>query len=312
VITEFIVTAGEIPKRLDQFLVHRERNISRANLQRLIEKGRIRVNARLSKSGKKIKPGDRITMDSPQPEPLLINNQVVPLDILYEDEALLVLNKPAGIVVHPATGNWSGTLLNALLAHFQAEQENWRFPSGKTKPGLVHRLDKDTSGMMVVAKTPRTHQLLAVQFETHSILRQYEALVWSIPRCEHGVIELPIGRDDRERKKVSFTSIRSQPAVTEYRILQHFGSYASRVKLSPRTGRTHQLRVHLASIGCPILGDEVYGDPQLWRQKNINIPRVMLHAKTLGFRHPFSGKFQEYTVNWPLDVHMFFQSLHAQ
>ena len=308
-ITEFVVTAGETRKRLDQFLVHREREISRSGLQRLIELGRIRVNARVVKPSHKIKPGDRITMDTPQPGPLLVNGEAMPLEILYEDEALLVLNKPAGIVVHPASGNWSGTLVNALLAHFHAEGDSETIKDGKAKPGLVHRLDKDTSGVMVIAKTDHAHRALAAQFETHSIIRMYEALVLGVPRHDHGVIELAIGRDRRDGKKVSSNTGRPQVAVTEYRVLHKLGNLASHVLLSPRTGRTHQLRAHMASLGCPILGDEVYGGRKVGGVKELDTPRVMLHAKTLGFQHPLSGTFQEYLASLPSDMHVICESL---
>ncbi len=308
-ITEFIVTAGETRKRLDQFLVNRERDMSRSRLQRLIELGRIRVNARRVKPSHTIKPGDHITMDVPQPGPLLVDGKVMPLEILHEDEVLLVLNKPAGVVVHPASGNWAGTVINALLAHIQNHADA-EMSLGKTAiPGLVHRLDKDTSGVMVVAKTDHAHRTLAAQFEKHSITRIYEALVWGMPRQEQGVIELPIGRDRGEPKKVSFNTAQPQRAVTEYRVDQIFGDLASRVVLSPRTGRTHQLRVHLASLGCPILGDETYGGQKVCRVTQIDIPRVMLHARTLGFLHPFSGMFQEYSVGFPLDMQGISQAL---
>ncbi|MDH4194608.1 MAG: RluA family pseudouridine synthase [Nitrospirota bacterium] len=301
-ITEFVVTAGETRKRLDQFLVHHERDMSRSGLQRLIGLGRIRVNARVVKPSQKIKPGDRITMDTPKPGPLLVNGEAVPLEILHEDKALLVLNKPAGIVVHPASGNWSGTLVNALLAHFQADEDSERSKDGTVQPGLVHRLDKHTSGVMVIAKTEHAHRALAAQFEKHSITRMYEALLWGVPREERGVIELAIGRDRVEGKIVSSNTVRPQRAVTEYRVAQKLGDLASHVVLSPRTGRTHQLRVHLASLGCPILGDEPYGAQKVCRVKEIDIPRVMLHARTLGFQHPLSGEYQEYSSEFPSDM----------
>jgi 23S rRNA pseudouridine1911/1915/1917 synthase len=308
-ITEFVVTAGETCKRLDQFLVHRERDMSRSGLQRLIELGRIRVNARVVKPSQKIKPGDHITMDTPQPGPLLVNGEAVPLEILHEDEALLVLNKPAGIVVHPASGNWSGTLVNALLAHLHAKGDSGTIKGGKVQPGLVHRLDKATSGVMVIAKTDHAHRALAAQFETHSIIRRYEALVLGVPRHDHGVIELAIGRDRVQGKKVSSNTGRPQSAVTEFRVLQKLGNLASLVLLLPRTGRTHQLRAHMASLGCPILGDEAYGDQKVCWVMEIGIPRAMLHAKTLGFQHPLSGIFQEYSVSHPSDMHVICESL---
>ncbi|MDR4482156.1 MAG: RluA family pseudouridine synthase [Nitrospirales bacterium] len=308
-ITDFIVTGGETRKRLDQFLVNRERDISRSRLQRLIELGRIRVNDRMVKPSHTIKPGDHITMDVPQPGPLLVGGKTLPLEILHEDEALLVLNKPAGVVVHPAAGNWEGTVINALLAHIPNHADA-EISNGQTAlPRLVHRLDKDTSGVMVVAKTDHAHRTLGTQFEKHSITRIYKALVWGVPRQQQGVIELPIGRDRGEPKKVSSNTAQPQRAVTEYRVEQVFGDLASQVVLSPRTGRTHQLRVHLASLGCPIWGDETYGGQKVCRITEIDIPRVMLHAGTLGFQHPVSGVFQEYSVGFPLDMQGIYQRL---
>ncbi|WNM63082.1 RluA family pseudouridine synthase [Candidatus Nitrospira neomarina] len=308
-ITEFIVTEGETRKRLDQFLVNRERDISRSRLQRLIELGRIRVNDRMVKPSHTIKPGDHITMDVPQPGPLLVDGKAMTLDILHEDEVLLVLNKPAGVVVHPAAGNWEGTVINALLAHIPKQADAEMIIEKRAVPRLVHRLDKDTSGVMVVAKTDHAHRTLAAQFEQHSINRIYEAFVWGVPRQEQGVMELPIGRDRGEPKKVSSNTAQPQRAVTEYRVEQVFGDLASQVVLFPRTGRTHQLRVHLASLGCPILGDETYGGQKVCRITEIDIPRVMLHARTLGFQHPVSGVFQEYSVGCPLDMQGICQSL---
>lgn len=301
-ITEFVITAGEKRKRLDVFLAHREPEVSRSGLQRLIELGRIRVNARVVKPSQKVKPGDHITMDTPQPGPLMVEGEEVALDVLYEDNVLLVVNKPAGIVVHPTSGNWSGTLLNALLAHGQTLEESVPPQKGNLQPGLVHRLDKDTSGVMVVAKTDHAHRRLAVQFERHTITRTYEALVWGIPQHMQGVIELPIGRDSENGRRRSSSAAQPKMAITEYEVVQTFGRLASHMMLSPRTGRTHQLRVHLQSIGCPILGDRTYGGQKVGRLGSLEIPRTMLHARTLGFHHPSSGTFQEYTVRLPSDM----------
>ena len=192
-ITEFVVTPGEQPKRLDVFLVNRERDMSRSRLQRLIELGRIRINDQVVRPSQKIKPGDRITMDVPKPEPLELQGEAIPLEVLFEDDQLLILNKPPGIVVHPAPGNWTGTLVNALLHYFQISGGTVSNIGGKERPGLVHRLDKDTSGVMVIAKTDHAHRHLSGQFKQHTILRVYEALVWEVPKKGHGLIELAIG-----------------------------------------------------------------------------------------------------------------------
>ncbi len=310
-ITEFVVTAGETCKRLDRFLVHRERDVSRSGLQRLIQLGRIRVNAQVVKPSQKIKPGDCITMDTPQPGPLMRNGKALPLDVLYEDESLLVLNKPAGVVVHPTSGNWAGTLVNAVLAHFQNAQGRNGIKSGNVRPGMVHRLDKDTSGVMVIAKTDLAHRALAAQFEHHTISRIYEALVWGLPQHEQGLIEMALGRDTHEGKKVSSNTARPQKAVTEYRVVERCGNLAAHVLLYPRTGRTHQLRVHLASQGCPILGDETYGGKRVCRIGAFEVLRVMLHARTLGFTHPVLRTYQEYSIPFPSDMERVLKGLRC-
>lgn len=301
-ITEFIVTSGEQPKRLDVFLVNRERDISRSALQRLIELGRIRLNDQVVKASQKIKPGDRITMDVPKPEPLSIKGEAIPLDVLYEDESLLVLNKPSGIVSHPAPGNWTGTLVNALLHHFQTSGGTISTIGGKERPGLVHRLDKQTSGIMVISKTDVAHRALAAQFKLHSITRVYEALVWGVPKKGRGVIELAIGRDSKERKKFSARTTSPKQSTTEYVVVRRYGKVAAHVMLYPRTGRTHQLRVHLTSLGHPILGDDTYGGRRVCVLDGLSIPRVMLHANTLGFVHPVTGVMAQFTRPVPEDM----------
>jgi 23S rRNA pseudouridine1911/1915/1917 synthase len=310
-ITEFLVTAGEQPKRLDVFLVNRERDISRSALQRLIEMGRIRVNGLAVKPSQKIKPGDRITMDVPKAEPLELKGEAIALEILFEDDCLLVLNKPAGLVVHPAPGNWTGTLVNALLHHFQTSGGTASTIGGKERPGLVHRLDKYTSGVMVIAKTDVAHRALAAQFKLHTILRVYEALIWGVPRKGHGLINLAIGRDTKERKKFSSRTTSPRESVTEYKVDHRYGTSAAHVLLYPHTGRTHQLRVHLTSLGHPILGDSTYGGNKVCTIDHIEIPRVMLHARTLGFRHPMTAEALEFTRPSPFDMEQVMHALDA-
>ncbi|MBI5854054.1 MAG: RluA family pseudouridine synthase [Nitrospirae bacterium] len=299
---ELIVTPGETRKRLDLFLAHRDPALSRSALQRLIEDGCIRLNDRPAKPSQKIKPGDCIVLEIPRPAPLDLKPEPIPLEILEEDEALVVLNKPVGLVVHPAPGHWSGTLVNALLHHFTGPDGTLSSIGGKERPGLVHRLDKETSGVMVVAKTDQAHHALAAQFKEHSITREYEALVWGAMKKTEGLIELAIGRDLRERKKFSARTARPRPSATVYRVLERYGALASRVALFPRTGRTHQLRVHLNSIDHPILGDPTYGGKKVRRLEQIEIPRVMLHARTLGFQHPRTGAYREFSAPTPLDM----------
>lgn len=307
--TEFLVTSGEAPKRLDVFLVNREPKLSRSALQRLIEQGRVQINGHVVKPSQKIKPGDTITFDIPKPEPLEVKGEAIALDVLCEDDELLVLNKPTGLVVHPAPGHWAGTLVNALLHHFETSGGSVSSIGGKERPGLVHRLDKETSGVMVIAKTDQAHRGLAAQFKHHTITRAYEALVWGVPKNGHGRIELAIGRDTKERKKFSARTAKPRESVTEFRVEYRFGKLAAHVVLFPRTGRTHQLRVHLTSIGHPILGDPTYGGRKVCVIEDIEIPRVMLHARTLGFTHPATGTYQEYTVPSPPDMESVRQAL---
>jgi 23S rRNA pseudouridine1911/1915/1917 synthase len=308
-VTEFVVTAGELPKRLDVFLVNREPKLSRSALQRLIEQGRVRINGQIVKPSHKIRPGETIAFDIPKAEPLELKGESIPLDVLYEDNVLLILNKPAGLVVHPAPGHWGGTLVNALLHHFQTSGGTVSTIGGKERPGLVHRLDKDTSGVMVIAKTDEAHRALSAQFKHHTITRVYEALISNVPKKGHGLIELAIGRDKKERKKFSAHTARPKESVTEYTVDHRFGKLAAHAVLHPRTGRTHQLRVHLASLGHPILGDQTYGGKKVCTVEGVEIPRVMLHARTLGFHHPTTGEFQEYTKPFPPDMEQVVQAL---
>jgi 23S rRNA pseudouridine1911/1915/1917 synthase len=303
------VSAGETPKRLDVFLSTHTAGLSRAAAQRLIEQGAVTVNGRATKRSLKIKPGDTIEWDVPQPTPLEIAGEPIPLEILFEDEHLLVLNKPAGLVAHPAPGHWRGTLVNALLYHLQKEKGTVPFSSigGKERPGLVHRLDKGTSGVMVVAKTDAAHQGLSRQFKAHTIHRVYLALVRGAVKGAMRRVDLAIGRDTHDRKKFSARTTSPRDAVTEFHVVERFGAISSGteatlVEVYPRTGRTHQIRVHLASLGHPILGDETYGGRKVCSIGGLAIERPMLHAQTLGFTHPATGKSLEYTVSPPADM----------
>ncbi|MCS6328262.1 MAG: RluA family pseudouridine synthase [Nitrospira sp.] len=299
---EIVVTGGESSKRIDVFLDNRDPTFSRSALQRLIGEGRILINGQTIRPSQQIKPGDRIRLEVPRPEPLDLKPEAIPFDILHEDAELLVLHKPAGLVVHPAPGNWSGTLVNALLHHFATSGVTPSHIGGKERPGLVHRLDKDTSGVMVIAKTDQAHRALAAQFKLHTITRVYEALIWGGPKKGHGLIELAIGRDTKERKKFSARTTKPKPSATDYQVEERYGKIAAYVRLFPRTGRTHQLRVHLTSIDHPILGDKTYGGAKVMSVAGVTIPRVMLHARTLGFTHPNGGEYHEFDVPCPPDM----------
>ena len=309
--TEILVTSGEGAKRLDHFLANREPYFSRTALQRLILDGHITIDGQEIKPSHKIRPGDRIIVTVPRPEPIEIQPEPIPLDILYEDESVLVINKPAGLVVHPAPGHWSGTLVNALLYHLVSGEGSLSTIGGKERPGLVHRLDKDTTGVLVVAKHDQAHRFLAAQFKRHSITRVYEALVGGKPKTGQGRIELSIGRDLKDRKKISVRTNRPRESFTTYRVVERYGKIATRLELFPGTGRTHQLRVHLAAIGCPILGDQTYGGRKAMSMDDLLIPRVMLHAKVLGFTHPVTTKEMTFSAPVPPDMQKVVDGLHA-
>jgi 23S rRNA pseudouridine1911/1915/1917 synthase len=251
-------------------------------------------------------------MDVPKPEPLSIRGEAIPLDVLFEDDFLLVLNKPPGIVAHPAPGNWTGTLVNALLHHFQTSGGTISTIGGKERPGLVHRLDKETSGIMVITKTDAAHHALAAQFKLHTITRVYEALVWGVPKKGRGLIELAIGRDIKDRKKFSARTTSPKQSSTEYVVARRYGKVAAHVLLYPRTGRTHQLRVHLTALGHPILGDQTYGGKRVGSIEGLTIPRVMLHARILGFIHPRTGAAEQFTRPVPADMETVMSELERQ
>jgi len=315
------VSAGEHPKRLDVYLSTHTADLSRAAIQRLIEKGAVTVNGKRPKPAQKVKPGDEIAWDVPKAEPLEIGGEPIPLDVLFEDNVLLVLNKPAGIVVHPAPGHWSGTLVNALLYHMQSTRaasdgESFASIGGRERPGLVHRLDKGTSGVMVIAKTDAAHQGLSKQFKSHAIHRVYLALVLGSVKGRTGRVDLAIGRDTKDRKKISARTTSPRQAVTEFQVAERFGTKrsgkeATLVEVHPQTGRTHQIRVHLASLGHPLLGDETYGGRKVCAIGDLCIERPMLHARTLGFTHPVTGKYLEYTVPPPADMEHLMHALRS-
>ena len=301
-LTDLLVSAGERAKRLDIFLVNREPRLSRAALQRLILVGRVRLNGQTVKPSQKIKPGDRVVFDTPVAAPIMKEGRTVPLEILHEDDHLIVVNKPSGLVVHPASGHWSDTLLNALLAHVQQFSERLPPRSDPPRPGLVHRLDKDTSGVMVIALSPIAHRRLAQQFERHTITRVYEALVSGVPESREGVIALAIGRDVARPKTVSTRTEAAKSSVTEYEVIAGIGADAAHIRLRPRTGRTHQLRVHLNAVGHPILGDRIYHSQASAPPLGVEAPRLMLHACILGFTHPVTNEPLRFTTQLPEDM----------
>ncbi len=276
---EVVFTVEEGGERLDRLLATRLPDLSRAQLQRLIKSAQVTVNDRPSKPAYRAEAGDRVTVRLPDEPETAVRPEAIRLDIVYEDDVLLVVNKPAGMVVHPAAGHTSGTLVNALLAHCPQVAD----VGGLERAGIVHRLDKDTSGLLVVAKDAATHAELQRQFKHRQVHKTYLALVEGRVQPREGVIEAPVGRDHQDRKRMAV--VRSgRPAATHYRVVETFRDFTL-LEVHPQTGRTHQIRVHLAWMGYPLVGDRVYG-----RRKQALLPdRHFLHARQLRFTHPVTG-----------------------
>ena len=294
---EFLVDPADAGQRLDVFAA-RVSGLSRARVHALISAGAVRVTDHPQKPRYAVKPGERVTVAIPPTEPLALTPEPIPLQILYEDEHLLVLNKPAGLVVHPGAGRATGTLVHALLAHCP----NLPGIGGVERPGIVHRLDRDTSGVMVVAKSEAAHQSLSLQFKNRIVRKRYLALVHGEVRQEAGRIEAAIGRRDHDRKRMGVKTTGGRMARTAYRVLRRLPGMTL-VELGLETGRTHQIRVHLAHIGHPVVGDEVYGGRRE-RRGAAGVPpapRQLLHAWRLGFRHPARGEWLEFAAPIPAD-----------
>jgi 23S rRNA pseudouridine1911/1915/1917 synthase len=300
---EIAVTTPDVRERLDRFLTRQLPAHSRAYLQQLIEQGQILVGGRATKSGYRLRAGDHISVNLPPPKPSGVLPESIPLEVLYEDAHLLVVNKPAGMVVHPSPGTASGTLVNALLAHCPALSGI----GGVERPGIVHRLDKDTSGAMVVAKDDVAHRGLARQFAERRLKKVYVAIARGEIRDAEGVIDAAVGRHPVYRQKMSTHTRAGREAVTEFRVLERFRRYTF-VELRPRTGRTHQIRVHMAALGHPLLGDRRYGRyrKELGRSPLAHrlawFQRQALHAWILGFLHPVNGAWIECCASLPTEM----------
>jgi 23S rRNA pseudouridine1911/1915/1917 synthase len=292
-----VVPAGQSPRRLDVFVTTQSARLSRATAQRWIEGGLITVNDRRAKPAQRIRPGDVITCHVAERAVLPVEPEPIPIKVLHEDAAILVVNKPPGIVMHPAPGNWTGTLLNALVYHVRRGPPSADGDGLRIRPGLVHRLDKGTSGVLVIAKTDAAHRHLSRQFHAHSIHRVYLALVAGAV-VRGGRIDQALGRDTRDARRVSPRSAAPRRAVTEYRVAERLGPDATLVEVRPRTGRMHQIRVHLASIGHAVLGDLSYGA----MPADSALGRPMLHAAVLGFVHPSTGLYTEHRAPLPPDM----------
>jgi len=295
-----VVPAGQSPRRLDIFVSTQSAHVSRALAQRWIESGVITVNGAQTKPARRVRAGDVIVNHVPVRERQSIEPEPILVEVLHEDDHILIVSKPPGLVMHPAPGHWTGTLLNGLVHHLgrgDGVPSSVEGVAQRERPGLVHRLDKGTSGVLVIAKTDAAHRDLSRQFHVHSVHRVYHALVEGAVK-RGGLIELDLGRDVGDRRRVSGRSAALRRAVTEFRVAERLGPEATVVEVRPRTGRMHQIRAHLAAIGHAVLGDPVYGRGQA----DPTLIRPMLHATVLGFVHPVTRERVEYRAPWPDDM----------
>ena len=310
----FVVDSGQEPLRIDKYMLEKLQHSSRNRIQRAADAGFVHVNDRPVKRNYRVRPGDVVTLmlDRPRHD-TSIEAEDIPLDVVYEDRQLMVVNKPAGLVVHPGVGNFTGTLVNALAWHLRDVEG---YDPNDPEVGLVHRIDKDTSGLLVVAKTPDAKTKLGLQFFNKTTHRSYNALVWGNVKDDEGRIEGNIGRDPKDRLRMAVFAPDSgigKPAVTHYRVIERFG-YVTLIECILETGRTHQIRAHMRSIGHPLFADERYGGMEILRgersasyrafvQNCFSLcPRQALHARTLGFVHPTTGKQMDFTSEWPEDM----------
>jgi len=290
-------------ERIDKAVTLLDDDWSRSAVQTWIKEGRVTVNGRTVKANYRLEAGDEVIVSVPLVEELAVEPEPIPLDVRYEDEDVIVVNKPRGMVVHPAPGNTSGTLVNALLAHCR----DLSGIGGVARPGIVHRIDKDTSGLLMVAKNDMAHQSLAAQLKAHSVDRIYLAVVHGNIPHSRGTVDAPIGRDPHDRKKMAINHKNGKPAVTHFAVLEHW-RHAALIECKLETGRTHQIRVHMASIGHPLIGDPVYGP----KKNRYPIQGQALHAKVLGFDHPRTGRRIRLEAELPEDMEKLISLLRAE
>ena len=282
-----IVQKEDVDKRLDNYLSEKL-DLSRSKVSKMIKEGRVKVNDKLVKNSYLVRENDEIYSEEYIEEQLNLEPEKMDLDIVYEDDDVIVVNKANGVVVHPAIGNAKHTLVNGLLYHSKLSDVN-----GEFRPGIVHRIDAYTTGLLMVAKNNKAHEILARELEKKATKRKYIALVWGVIKEDTGTIDAPIGRDVKDRKKMAVTDINAKEAITHFRVLERYKN-ATLIELVLETGRTHQIRVHMNYIGHPVVNDPVYG-----RRKIIDDSGQCLHAKELGFTHPKTGKFMEFTSELP-------------
>jgi len=288
---EYTVLEEDNGIRIDKYLTSIQADLTRSYIQKLIEDGSIAMNQKIVKANTKVKTGSIITIDIPELKETEIVAEDIPLDIIYEDKDYIIINKQKGLVVHPAAGHTSGTLVNALLYHCRSELSGI---NGVLRPGIVHRIDRDTTGVMVACKNDKAHQFIADQLKVHSITRRYQALVYHSFKTDGGRVEAPIGRDPKDRKKMAVNYKNGKTAATNYKVIENFHNY-SLIECALETGRTHQIRVHMASINHPLLGDTVYGPGK----DSFRLEGQALHAEVIGFIHPTTKEYVEYHAPLP-------------
>ncbi|MBW1799323.1 MAG: RluA family pseudouridine synthase, partial [Deltaproteobacteria bacterium] len=309
----FGVEDNDRDKRIDVFLTDRIEALTRNRVQDLIKRGNVRVNNSVPKTSYRVKKCDHVFISIPPVRPYHLDPEPVDFTLIHEDSSLIVVNKPPGLVIHPAPGHATGTLVHGLLEHCKELSGI----GGVLRPGIVHRLDKDTSGVMVVAKNDRVHQFLSEQFRTGTLKKKYVALVHGIPRANEGEIDLPISRHPKKRKQMSVAHSGGKQAITRWRKMTAFGDRICMLSVTPKTGRTHQIRVHLSYIGHPVVGDPVYGHKHHRMKQHFDgrgyipdtIKRQMLHAETLGFVHPDREEYCEFEAPVPHDMEQLIEKM---